>query len=140
MNAKFSVFVICIEATIYLLLYNLYDCTFEIRVNEELHPARSGVGDKCSKKRLEVSQIICAISDCAILFKGAKNTIDNTSKRNETYSRSSRSQKFSKVGFHKYFTKVFLQRAPPEAPSGILSLFQSQIKELIQYFCLYHLS
>ena len=28
MNAKTSLFVICIEAIIYLLLYNLYDCTF----------------------------------------------------------------------------------------------------------------
>ena len=28
MNAKISVFVICVEATIYLLLYNLHDCTF----------------------------------------------------------------------------------------------------------------
>ena len=28
MNAKISVFVICVEAIIYLLLYNLHDCTF----------------------------------------------------------------------------------------------------------------
>ena len=28
-NAKISVFVICVEAIIYLLLYNLYDCTFK---------------------------------------------------------------------------------------------------------------
>ena len=28
MNAKISVFVICIEAIIYLLLRNLHDCTF----------------------------------------------------------------------------------------------------------------
>ena len=28
MNAKISVFVICVEAIIYLLLYNLLDCTF----------------------------------------------------------------------------------------------------------------
>ena len=28
MNAKISVFVICIEAIIYLLLYNLHECTF----------------------------------------------------------------------------------------------------------------
>ena len=28
MNAKISVFVICVEAIIYLLLYDLYDCTF----------------------------------------------------------------------------------------------------------------
>ena len=28
MNAKISVFVICVEAIVYLLLYNLHDCTF----------------------------------------------------------------------------------------------------------------
>ena len=27
MNAKISVLVICVEAIIYLLLYNLHDCT-----------------------------------------------------------------------------------------------------------------
>ena len=29
MNAKISVFVICVEAIIYLLLYDLPDCTFK---------------------------------------------------------------------------------------------------------------
>ena len=29
MNAEITVFVICIEASIYLLLYNLHGCTFE---------------------------------------------------------------------------------------------------------------
>ena len=29
MNAKISVFVICVEAIIYLLLYNLHDFTFK---------------------------------------------------------------------------------------------------------------
>ena len=29
MNAKILVFVICVEAIIYLLLYNLHDCTFK---------------------------------------------------------------------------------------------------------------
>ena len=28
MNAKISVFVICVEAITYLLLYDLHDCTF----------------------------------------------------------------------------------------------------------------
>ena len=28
-NAKMSVFVICVETIIYLLLYNLHDCTFK---------------------------------------------------------------------------------------------------------------
>ena len=30
MNAKISVFVICVEAIICLLLHNLHDCTFKI--------------------------------------------------------------------------------------------------------------
>ena len=29
MNAKISVFVICVEAIMYLLLYNLHDCTLK---------------------------------------------------------------------------------------------------------------
>ena len=29
MNAEISLFVICVEAIIYLLLYNLHDCTFK---------------------------------------------------------------------------------------------------------------
>ena len=33
MNAKISVFVICVEAIIYSLLHNLHDCTF----NKTLH-------------------------------------------------------------------------------------------------------
>ena len=32
MNAKISVFVICVEAIIYLLLCNLHDCTFKYPV------------------------------------------------------------------------------------------------------------
>ena len=37
MNAKISVFVICVEAIIYLLLYNLHDCTFNFFKKELLH-------------------------------------------------------------------------------------------------------
>ena len=33
MNAKISMFVNCSEAIIYLLLYNLHDCTFKAIVN-----------------------------------------------------------------------------------------------------------
>ena len=29
MNAKNSVFVVCVEANIYLLLYTLHDCSFK---------------------------------------------------------------------------------------------------------------
>ena len=32
-NAKTSMFVICVEVIIYLLLYNLYDCTFQISID-----------------------------------------------------------------------------------------------------------
>ena len=30
MNAKISVFAICVEAIMYLLLHNLHDCTFNL--------------------------------------------------------------------------------------------------------------
>ena len=39
MNATISVFVICVEAIIYLLLYNLHDCTFKLRLH--LHDWRT---------------------------------------------------------------------------------------------------
>ena len=35
MNAKISVFVICVEPIIYLLLYNLHDCTFNHKILRE---------------------------------------------------------------------------------------------------------
>ena len=39
MNAEISVFVICVEAIIYLLLYNLNDCNFKkINVVESKFP------------------------------------------------------------------------------------------------------
>ena len=45
MNAKISVFVICVEAIIYLLLYNLHDCTFNFTVLHKVHlkPLTPGV-------------------------------------------------------------------------------------------------
>ena len=36
MNAKISVFVIYVEAIIYLVLYNLHDCTFNEGIDENL--------------------------------------------------------------------------------------------------------
>ena len=33
MIVKFSMFVICVEATEYLLLYDLHDCTFKVKEN-----------------------------------------------------------------------------------------------------------
>ena len=44
MNVKISVFVICVEAIIYLLLYNLRDCTFNSKMNL--------IFRKCNGKRL----------------------------------------------------------------------------------------
>ena len=35
MNAIISVFVICFEAIIYLLLHNLHDCTFKAQMSKE---------------------------------------------------------------------------------------------------------
>ena len=40
MNAKMSLFVICVEAIIYLLLYNLHDCTFNNHVNNTVSSSR----------------------------------------------------------------------------------------------------
>ena len=34
MNAKISVFAICVEAIVHLLVYNLHDCTFNDHVRE----------------------------------------------------------------------------------------------------------
>ena len=36
MNAKISMFVICVEAMIYSLLYNFHDCTFKIFIQKHL--------------------------------------------------------------------------------------------------------
>ena len=40
MNAKLSVFVISVEANIYLLLYNLHDCTFKATATSVRYFAR----------------------------------------------------------------------------------------------------
>ena len=44
MNEKISVFAICVEAIIYLLLYNLHDCTVNYTTGgrERLHWERTG--------------------------------------------------------------------------------------------------
>ena len=41
MNAKISVFVICVEVIIYLLSYNLHDCIFNdlLALRNRLHPS-----------------------------------------------------------------------------------------------------
>ena len=36
MDAKISVFVICVEAIIYLLLYSLHDCTFKKQIGSKI--------------------------------------------------------------------------------------------------------
>ena len=39
MNAKISVFIICVEAIIYMLLYDLHDCTFKTRLHDRFFMA-----------------------------------------------------------------------------------------------------
>ena len=34
MNVKMSVFLICVEVIMYLLVHNLHDCTFKTLINE----------------------------------------------------------------------------------------------------------
>ena len=51
-NAKIFVFVICIEAIIYLLLHSLHDCTFKF-----LWPTNSK--SSCPKKNIE--SLLCRI-------------------------------------------------------------------------------
>ena len=52
--------------------------TVLFQVNEEFHPARSGLRGNCSKRRLEVNKIIYAISDSAIPFKVGEQTLLTT--------------------------------------------------------------
>ena len=47
MNAKVSVFAICVEAIIYLLLYNLHDCTF--KYSEHLREENSKIHNRQDK-------------------------------------------------------------------------------------------
>ena len=47
MNAKMSVFVICVESIIYLSLYNLHDCTF----NAPDHVFHTNVIAYCQQNR-----------------------------------------------------------------------------------------
>ena len=42
LNVKISVFVICVEAIIHLLLYNLHDCTFK-QLNGKILSRQSGI-------------------------------------------------------------------------------------------------
>ena len=53
MNAKNSVFVICVKGIIYLLLYNLHDCTF----NNEL-VAASSIGLYYLRNILHIGHIL----------------------------------------------------------------------------------
>ena len=45
MSAKIPVFVICVEAIIYLLLYNIYDCTFNIETAEVTYKTKNSEQD-----------------------------------------------------------------------------------------------
>ena len=68
MNAEISVFIICVAAVMYLLLYNLHDCTF----------------NSASKLLLNCTQTIhsfpiCVITDLAYLFFTDKPTHSSSS-------------------------------------------------------------
>ena len=67
MNVKISVFVICIEVIIYLLLYNLHDCAFNIHGNFVPH------------KTVIINDI------CSSLFKSKIKSLINA--KNETFRR-----------------------------------------------------
>ena len=44
MNARISVLVICVEAIIYLLLYNFHDCTFKDKRDNDYYAMKSCCG------------------------------------------------------------------------------------------------
>ena len=51
MNEKISVFVICVETILYLLLYNLHDCNFKGAVTDMRYFARSKVSRSLVHKK-----------------------------------------------------------------------------------------
>ena len=75
MNAKTSVFVICVEAIMYLLLYNLYDCAFEKRKgNCDKVYAKIQCKDITKKIfRIEIFQLI--LSKCMVYFRDLKQAL-----------------------------------------------------------------
>ena len=79
MNVKISVFVICVKAIIYLLLYNLHDCTFKVRILDIPKLSRNAKGYLISQnfwgmlrdkknKNSHVNNLITYISLTALVF------------------------------------------------------------------------
>ena len=63
MNAKISVIVICVEPIIYLLLYNLHDCTFNRRTGK--------IVKFFKKQKLQTRTIEVWVSVCSFIIKQA---------------------------------------------------------------------
>ena len=64
MNAKTSMFVICVEAIIYLLLCNLHDCTFKTLKQHYIFPASIKTFSKFKAKTMESSINFVRIKLC----------------------------------------------------------------------------
>ena len=52
MNAKISMFVICVKAIIYLLSYNMHDCTFKRARNVNWHKYKKSLKISILNKEL----------------------------------------------------------------------------------------
>ena len=50
MNAKMSALVICVEAIIYTVLYNLHDCTFKVYILGSTHSFVQSISEKHQKE------------------------------------------------------------------------------------------
>ena len=60
MNAKISVFVICIEVIIYLLLHNLHDCTFKnLILGIRAHISAVDIGVRKFRRKTPVLESLC---------------------------------------------------------------------------------
>ena len=57
MNEKSSVFVICVEVIIYLLLYNLHDCTFNDFIPKITYNTRSEKQSKTKQTKTKIKQV-----------------------------------------------------------------------------------
>ena len=68
MNAKISVFVICVAAIIYLLLYNLHGCTFKYQLGSLRSKNLLKVESKTYKNNIQI-----------LLLKSAVTTIEKES-------------------------------------------------------------
>ena len=106
MNTKFSVFVICIETIIYLLLYNLHDCTFN--VNTEYSFVSCNNFEVAVQNNLTKSWIF--LREISVAGFRYSETIVFGIHSNFTYDRSSLSKVFFKIGVLKNWpAKRFLE-------------------------------